>query len=164
MSSRLIILRGNSGCGKTTVAKLLQKELGYETMLVSQDVIRRKILRVQDEEGNPAIHLIYDLCMYGNKIGYTVILEGILSKNKYGAMVKNLLNDFNGQKNIYYFDIPFEETVKRHETKSEAHEFREVEMRNWWKEKDYLGLEGEHIIDASMTREEIVNYIKVRDP
>ena len=26
MSSRLIILRGNSGCGKTPTAKLLQKE------------------------------------------------------------------------------------------------------------------------------------------
>ena len=76
----LIILRGNSGCGKTSTARLLQRQLGYGTMLVSQDVVRREMLRVKDSESNPAIQLIYDLCMYGNKVGYTVILEGILSK------------------------------------------------------------------------------------
>ena len=52
MSSRLIILRGNSGCGKTTTAKLLQKEYGYGTMLVSQDVVRREMLHVKDEASN----------------------------------------------------------------------------------------------------------------
>ena len=37
-SPPLIILRGNSGCGKTSTAHLLQRQLGYGTMLVSQDV------------------------------------------------------------------------------------------------------------------------------
>ena len=78
-SHPLIILRGNSGCGKTSTARLLQRQLGYGTMLVSQDMVRREILRVKDSKNNPAIQLIYDLCMYGNKVGYTVILEGILS-------------------------------------------------------------------------------------
>ena len=159
MNSRLIILRGNSGSGKTTVAKILQKELGYGTMLVSQDVIRREILRVRDEESNPAIQLIYDLCMYGNKVGYTVILEGILSTKKYGAMVKNLLNDFNGQKNIYYFDIPFNETVRRHATKSNSHEFGKVEMKKWWKDKDFLGVDNEQTINENMTQEQIVKLL-----
>lgn len=159
MKSRLIILRGNSGSGKTTIAKILQKELGYGAMLVSQDVIRREILRVRDEESNPAIQLIYDLCMYGNKIGYTVILEGILSKKKYGVMVKNLLHDFNGQKSVYYFDIPFDETVRRHATKSNSHEFGELEMKEWWKDKDFLGVDDEETINESMTQEQIVESI-----
>lgn len=152
-------MRGNSGSGKTTVAKILQKELGYGTMLVSQDVIRREILRVRDEDSNPAIQLIYDLCMYGNKVGHTVILEGILSKKKYGAVVENLLNNFNGQKNIYYFDIPFNETVRRHSTKSNSHEFGEDEMKEWWEDKDFLGVDDEQTIKESMTREQIVRLI-----
>lgn len=160
MSSRLIILRGNSGSGKTTIAKLLQKELGYGTMLVSQDVIRREILRVRDEESNPAIQLIYDLCMYGNRIGYTVILEGILSNKKYGSMVKKLINDFDGDVSVYYFDIPFDETVRRHAKKPNSHEFGAKEMKEWWKDKDYLGTEGECMIDESMTQEYIVNLVK----
>ena len=42
---KLIILRGNSGSGKTTIAKELQKKFGKNTMLISQDVIRRDILK-----------------------------------------------------------------------------------------------------------------------
>ena len=41
MESKLIIIRGNSGSGKTTTAKSLQNQLGKRTLLVSQDVVRR---------------------------------------------------------------------------------------------------------------------------
>ena len=42
---KLIILRGNSGSGKTTVAKELQKRFGRNTMLISQVVVRRDMLK-----------------------------------------------------------------------------------------------------------------------
>ena len=158
-SHPLIILRGNSGCGKTSTARLLQRQLGYGTMLVSQDVVRREMLRVKDSESNPAIQLIYDLCMYGNKVGYTVILEGILSNKKYGAMLRRLLDDFQGEKLIYYFDISFEETVRRHATKPNAHEFGESEMRQWWKDQDVLNVPGEQRIGEQLAQAEIVDMI-----
>lgn len=158
-SHPLIILRGNSGCGKTSTARLLQRQLGYGTMLVSQDVVRREILRVKDSKNNPAIQLIYDLCMYGNNVGYTVILEGILSNKKYGAMLHRLLDDFQGEKLIYYFDVSFEETVRRHATKPNAHEFGELEMRRWWKEKDYLDFENEFLIRNDTSQEDLINMI-----
>lgn len=46
----LVILSGNSGSGKTSVAKDLQQLFGPNTMLISQDVIRRDILKVKDKE------------------------------------------------------------------------------------------------------------------
>ncbi|UOG67196.1 kinase [Candidatus Nanosynbacter sp. HMT-352] len=159
-SHPLIILRGNSGCGKTSTARLLQHQLGYGTMLVSQDVVRREILRVKDNESNPAIQLIYDLCMYGNNVGYTVILEGILSNKKYGAMLRRLLDDFQGEKLIYYFDVSFEETVRRHATKLNAHEFGELEMRQWWKDQDVLNVPGEQRIDEQLSQAGIVDLIR----
>lgn len=158
-SHPLIILRGNSGCGKTSTARLLQRQLGCGTMSVSQDVVRREILRVKDSEGNPAIQLIYDLCMYGNNVGYTVILEGILSNKKYGAMLRRLLDDFQGEKLIYYFDVSFEETVRRHATKPSAHEFGESEMRQWWKDQDVLNVPGEQRIGEQLSQAEIVDLI-----
>ena len=158
-SRPLIILRGNSGCGKTSTARLLQRQLGYGTMLVSQDVVRREILRVKDIENNPAIQLIYDLCMYGNNVGYTVILEGILSNKKYGAMLRRLLDDFQGEKLIYYFDVSFEETVRRHATKPNAHEFGKSEMRQWWKDQDVLNVPGERRIGEQLSQAEIVDLI-----
>lgn len=159
VSHPLIILRGNSGCGKTSTARLLQCQLGDGTMLVSQDVVRREILRVKDIESNPAIQLIYDLCMYGNNVGYTVILEGILSNKKYGAMLRRLLDDFQGEKLIYYFDVSFEETVRRHATKPNAHEFGESEMRQWWKDQDVLNVPGEQRIGEQLSQAEIVDLI-----
>lgn len=159
VSHPLIILRGNSGCGKTSTARLLQRQLGYGTMLVSQDVVRREMLRVKDIENNPAIQLIYDLCMYGNNVGYTVILEGILSNKKYGAMLCRLLDDFQGEKLIYYFDVSFEETVRRHATKPNAHEFGELEMSQWWKDQDVLNVPGEQRIGEQLSQAEIVDLI-----
>ena len=49
-TNKLIILRGNSGSGKTTIAKELQQVFGNNTMLISQDVIRRDMLKVKDGE------------------------------------------------------------------------------------------------------------------
>lgn len=46
--AKLIMIRGNSGSGKTTAAKALQERLGCNTMLISQDVVRREMLRVKD--------------------------------------------------------------------------------------------------------------------
>ena len=40
---QLIILRGNSGSGKTTTAKALRKHLA-NSLLISQDVVRRDML------------------------------------------------------------------------------------------------------------------------
>ena len=160
MTTPLIILRGNSGCGKTSTARLLQRQLGYGTMLVSQDIVRREMLRVKDSESNPAIQLIYDLCMYGNNVGYTVILEGILSNKKYGEMLHRLLNDFQGEKLIYYFDVSFEETVRRHATKPNAHEFGVSEMRQWWKDQDALGVPGEQRIGEQLAQAEIVDTVR----
>ena len=89
--SRLIIIRGNSGSGKTTISKNVQKYLGEGTMLVSQDDVRIRMLNVEDKENNPAIQLIYDLVMYGNSLDTTVVLEGILSNKKYSKMLHRLL-------------------------------------------------------------------------
>ena len=42
------MLRGNSGSGKTTVAKGLQELFGRGTMVLSQDMIRREVLKERD--------------------------------------------------------------------------------------------------------------------
>jgi hypothetical protein len=57
----------------------------------------------------------------------------------------------------YYFDIPFDETLARHASKPNAHEFGEKEMREWWKEKDHLGLPGEKTLHQGMSVNDIVD-------
>jgi adenylate kinase family enzyme len=159
MASRLIIIRGNSGSGKTTIAKRLQHELGYGTMLVSQDVLRREILRVKDGPDNPSIQLIYDTVLYGNRIGYDVILEGILATKHYGKMLNELLRNFDGDTFAYYFDLPFEETLKRHKTKPNTNDYGEAEMKQWWNDKDYLAIKQEKHFDHKQSEDQIVQTI-----
>lgn len=84
MDSKLIIIRGNSGSGKTTIAKKLQHHLGHGTLLIAQDVVRRDMLKVHDREGNLSIELIRQIAEYGKGRCEVVIVEGILL----GWMVK----------------------------------------------------------------------------
>ena len=65
---------GASGSGKTTVAKELQKKFGYNTMLISQDEIRRNILRVKDGIDTKALPLMIELLKYGYEHSDIVIL------------------------------------------------------------------------------------------
>lgn len=156
---RLFIIRGNSASGKSTIAKKLQLELGYGTMLIPQDVIRREIVRVKDEPNNPAIELIKLIAMYGKEIGYDVILEGILSSNRYGAMIRDLVDEFGENTYAYYYDVSFEETLRRHSLKPIASEYGEKQMREWWQEKDYLNIKKEKIISENMNVDDIVAMI-----
>ncbi len=59
----------------------------------------------------------------------------------------------------YYYDIPFEETLKRHETRDKKFEFGEKEMRKWWNEKDFIGIIPEKVLKQEISFEEAVNII-----
>ena len=62
----------------------------------------------------------------------------------------------------YYFDLPFEETVKRHHTKPVCHEFGEEELRRWWREKDFSDVLNEIRITKEEEIESVVTDIMNR--
>jgi adenylate kinase family enzyme len=157
--AQLILLRGNSGSGKTTAGKALQRKFGHGTMLISQDVVRREILFVKDGPDTYAIQLLIDLTSYGKKHCKIVILEGILNSKWYKKLFEKLLKEFGDQIFAYYFNIPFEETLKRHKHKPNAHEFGEKEMREWWNEKDLLEIIPEVCLNEELSLNEIVDMV-----
>ncbi|GFZ33150.1 hypothetical protein CSC2_36760 [Clostridium zeae] len=156
---KLIILRGNSGSGKTTTAKALQKKFGQGTMLISQDVVRREMLFVKDGPDTKASDLLNELVIYGKKHCDIVILEGILNSKWYEGLLKSLLHEFDNQIFAYYFDIPFEETLNRHKQKPNAQDFGEKDMRKWWNERDLLGIIPETFISKELKLNEVVDMI-----
>jgi hypothetical protein len=105
---------------------------------------------------NPSVQLIYNLAMYGNKIGFDVIVEGIFVDERYGDMLRRLIDDFQGKSYVYYFDISIDVTLTRHNSKPNAHEFGEKELREWWVEKDYLNVPCEKLITADMSEDKIL--------
>ena len=157
--AKLIILRGNSGSGKTTVAKALQARLGHNTMLISQDVVRREMLKVRDGADTKALPLLKELLRYGREHCEIVILEGILRKDWYLPLFELAGELYGDGIYAYYYDLPFEETLSRHGTRLCREEFGEEAMRRWWVEKDYLGIKGERILHKEKGMEDTVNDI-----
>ncbi|QHJ72351.1 kinase [Planococcus halotolerans] len=159
IETKLIILRGNSGSGKTTIAKSLQDHFGDGTLLVSQDVVRRDMLGVRDRKGNLSLELIRQITEYGKGKCEVVILEGILVKERYGEMLMDLIRFYDGNADVYYFDLPFEKTIERHQSRPLADAFGEESLRAWWRPKDCLGIAGEKMLTEEMTEEDILDLI-----
>lgn len=59
----------------------------------------------------------------------------------------------------YYFDLPFEETLRRHQTKPNCREFGAEAMRRWWREKDFTDVLSEKSITYEKDLESIVAEI-----
>ena len=60
---------------------------------------------------------------------------------------------------VFYMDVSFEETLRRHNTKPKRHEYGEEKMKEWWLEKDYLSLPNEYIIPEEYDVAKAVDYI-----
>lgn len=157
--SKLIIIRGNSGSGKSTLAKALQRKFGRNTMVISQDVIRREMLWVKDGIGTEALPLMVNLIQYGRQNSQVVILEGILDAVWYQELFESAVDAFSSNIFAYYYDLPFEETLLRHQTKPNRNDFGESDMRRWWNEKDYIGFISEKVLTKELSLNDTVELI-----
>ena len=153
----LVIIRGNSGSGKSTLAKRLQEHFGRRTLLISQDTVRRDMLKEKVEPGNLSIDLTENLARFGYEHNLLVLLEGFYETDIYGDMLARLRDLFGSQTLAYYYDLSFEETVRRHQTRAKQEEFSPADMRRWWKSQDFLGWErgffkDGHSLEAAFER------------
>ena len=157
---KLIILRGNSGSGKTTVAKALQEKFGPNTMLLSHDMVRMQILHVWSREGvEKSLPLMIQLLRYGRRHSEATILEGILPTADYLPLFEAAVEEYGPDIFAYYYDLPFEETLRRHSAKPNRNDFSEAEMRRWWQEKDYLPMIAETILTQEQSLDQTVEQI-----
>ena len=156
---KLIMIRGNSGSGKSTVARSLQKQIGRNALLIPQDTVRREMLWAHDGYDTAALPLLIALLHYGYEHCETVILEGILNAKWYAPLFRTAVGLFGDEIYAYYYDLPFEETLKRHASKENRFSFGEAEMRRWWNEKDYIGYIKEKTIREDLSQEETVRMI-----
>jgi predicted kinase len=157
--SRLVVLRGNSASGKSASAQEIRARYGRGIAIVGQDNLRRIVLKEPDRSDGVNIGLIDVTARYALDHGYHVIVEGILNRDHYGAMLLQLGNDHRGKTSYFYFDVSFEETLRRHQSKPQATEYGEAEMRSWYRPQDYLAGEVEHIIPEETSLEDAVALI-----
>jgi predicted kinase len=149
--TRLIVVRGNSGSGKSTVAMALREAYGRGVAWVSQDLIRRNILKDQDRPGGVNIGLIDLVARYSLDNGYHAVLDGIFYADRYETMLAGLAHDHLGMSRFYYLDVCLEETFRRHATRPLAAEVSPDQMREWYRPRDLLGGICECIVPETTT-------------
>ncbi|MFJ5999376.1 kinase [Streptomyces sp. NPDC092370] len=157
--TRLVVLRGNSASGKSSIAAGIREKFGRGLALVGQDNLRRIVLRERDRPGAANIGLIDLTARYALDSGFHVVVEGILYADRYGAMLARLRADHRGPTHGYYLDVPFEETVARHGTKPIADDVSEAQLRDWYRSRDLLPGGVETVIGADSTLAATVDRI-----
>ena len=121
--------------------------------------VRRQILMVDDGNDTLALSLMKEMLSYGSRNSEVVILEGIMYADWYRTLFVQAKELYRDNIYAYYFDIPFEETVRRHQMRDKCNEFGAEAMRKWWREKDYSDVLDERIIGQEYDKDSIVNKI-----
>ncbi len=146
--SKLIILRGNSGSGLSDVAELLQVKFGRNTMVISKEDVRYKMLWVSDGENSEAIPLLKQLLKYGSENSETTILEGDMFTGYYSSVFDYAEQVFD-KVFAFYFELSFNEALRR--LKCESDEVDEDTLKKNWKDRDYLNRFSEYIVYGNLS-------------
>lgn len=149
--SRLIILRGNSGSGKSSLARAIRAARPRGVAVLGQDQLRREILHVGEEPGNLTVDFLDLSARFALDRGLHVVVEGILYADIYGAMLARLVADHRGVTRCYRFDLDFDETVRRHASKPQASEYGAETMSGWWRDGDDLPGVDEHLFGPAVS-------------
>ncbi|MFM9445677.1 AAA family ATPase [Streptomyces acidiscabies] len=157
--TRLVVLRGNSASGKSSVAAAIRERFGRGIALVGQDNLRRVVLREHDRPGAANIGLIDTVTRYALDSGFHVVVEGILYASHYGDMLTRLVADHRGTTRCYYLDVPFEETLVRHAAKPEMSGVGEAQLREWYRPRDLLAGGVESVVPAGSALGETVGLV-----
>lgn len=156
----LLVLRGNSGSGKSTVARGLRNASSDNVVWIEQDYVRRVVLAETGGEQQPLTAVMIEaMARCALDGGHVVVIDGILDAQRYSAMLQRLHEVHHGRAGYYYFSIPVEETVRRHATRPLAEVVSSDEMRGWYRDNDVLGFVDEQVVDAVATAQATVERI-----
>lgn len=159
--SKLIILRGPSGAGKSTITKRLQETSNKALLIIEQDYYRHTVFGDRSDEKNLIPELVYENASTLLHAGYNILIEGIFRKEKYKPMFERLMREHSGANYVYFLNVSFEETVKRHSTREKSKLFGHQDMQAWYHMAEPLDVDGEIIIEESSSTDESV--LRIRD-
>jgi predicted kinase len=153
----LIVLRGNSGSGKTTVATALQRELGWPTAVLGQDHFRRIVYAEREQEHLANADLLAAAAAHCLAAAQSVVLEGVFNASRYAPMLERIAAR-TADARFFSFDLSLAETLRRHAERQ--HPEVTVEMlSDWYHGWQPLPFVSETRIGADETVEQIVDRI-----
>lgn len=155
----LVVIRGNSASGKSTIAAGLQRRFEHgRCAVVGQDVVRRQIVREPDLPGGWNIELIGHIATLCLARGMVTIVEGILDADRYAAMLHSLAETADSALH-YGFDLTLAETLARHAGRPQAATLPPDQMARWYHGWQPLPHADEMRIDSSWNFDSIIGRI-----
>lgn len=150
--SKLVVIRGNSGSGKSTIAERLHVT-NEGSALIEQDYYIKYASNDAALDLRRKQRIFNDVRQALGSCGL-VILEGVFDSRRYREYFDDLIRDHSDDAYFAYLDVSFEETLRRHELRDKRREFGKQEMLGWYALHDYLGYECEFIIDEDKSADE----------
>lgn len=150
----MIMVRGNSASGKSTLARAIRAARPRGIAILGQDQLRRDILHAREKPGNPTVDYLDLSARFALDRGLHVVVEGILYQRIYGAMLARLVADHRGITCCYRYDLTFDETARRHASKPQAAEYGPEMMRDWWLAADPVPGIAEHLFGPEVSIDE----------
>lgn len=157
--SRLIIIRGNSGSGKSKLAHAIRAARPRGVAVIGHDMLRREILHVRDHPSALSVPYIDMSARFALDHGLDVVIEGILSAEIYGEMLARLCADHLGVTHCYYYELELDETLRRHRTKELAAEVTDEQFSSWYIANDRIDGLGESVFGAAVSEPEALEWV-----
>lgn len=151
--TKLIVLRGPSGSGKSTLAKRVLRETSRNVVVLEQDLYRKKMTRNTDSF-KLRQEMVRQDCLLAFDHGHDVVLDGIFNIKHHDVLFQDIMAAHPDNNHFFYFDVPFDETVRRHQTRDKINEFGHEEMADWYAAASPTGYRGEVIIPTDSTEDE----------
>lgn len=157
--SRLIIIRGNSGSGKSGLAKAIRAARPRGIAIVGHDVLRREILHVRDHPEALGVPYMELSARFALEHGLHVVIEGILHSEIYGQMLVRLRSDHRGVTRSYCYVLALDETLRRHRTKPLAEEVSVDTVASWYRNTDRVRGLDEVVFDEAVSAREALERV-----
>lgn len=158
-ASRLIIIRGNSGSGKSSLAKAIRAARPRGVAIIGQDILRREILHVRDHPGALSVPYIDMSARFALDHGLHVIVEGILYSEIYGSMLARLRADHRDVTRSYCYELELDETLRRHRNKPLANEVTEEVVASWYRSVDRVPELDEAVLGADVSASDALERV-----
>lgn len=159
--SKLVVIRGNSGSGKSTLASSLHSMIENSTV-IEQDYYIKYIpaTKTDAQEAERKARIFNDIKLALDRYDM-VIVDGVFDSRRYTDNFTDLINSHSTDNYFYYLDIPFAETLRRHQGRAKRDQFGENEMTNWYALHDQFGYPFEVVFDESDAIEEMIEKVCV---
>ena len=158
----LIIIRGPSCSGKTTLAKKLFSSSNNKTAIIQQDHYRE----IFNPPGGGSKHngeVIPLMIEHNTKValenGYNVILEGVFNVEMYQPVLNSIIGEHLGESYLFYLNVSLKETIERGKTKSVSGPFNAAKLKEWYPDarRPYHKLES--LIPEKFSIDDSFNFI-----